>query len=227
MSSKPVDTESLKKIAAEANAPLPGTPGGKLVGYAEAQRLQNPEPPPSHVITDTELAESEFERAAGKPVEEMTEQDFYKTGITFRAKDLTLMTDLHVVLKDKSMEPRWFNYKAGNGRSVQQGYMRGFRAVTKEDTEFTHAKTTDENGALVMGDLVCLMIPKVILFGGYYKDSMEKAKARVNRAMTAQGANKNLQESGQPGFSGDYYVPDIAQATRADASEARRLVYEK
>jgi len=226
--------EELKKLHASQSSesgktPLPGTPGGKLVGYAEAQRAQNPEPPPSHIVADAETAENEFERILGKPVEDMDEQDFYRTGVTFRSKDLTIMTDLHVVLKDKSMQPRWFNCKAGDGRQVQQAYMKGFRAVTSEDVEFCHAKTSDSNGALVIGDLACLMIPKAILFGGFYKANMETAKAKVNRAMNSpQGADQGARETTGEGVGlgrGDYFTPDIAQAQRVDASEARKLVY--
>jgi len=235
VSSKKVDVDELNAIAAAANKteewtqPLPGTPGGKLVGYAEAQRVQNPEPPPSHVVADLQKAEDEFEQRSGKPVEEMSEADFYRTGVTFRSRDLTLMTELHVVLKDKSMAPRWFNHLHGKGRSVQQAYMRGFRPVTKEDVEFCHAKQADDNGALVIGDLVCLMAPKVLVYGGYYKDNAEKAKARVNRAMTTKGVNQNFSDRGESGLDGpaQYFVPDIAQAAKVDANEARRLVYDK
>jgi hypothetical protein len=225
--------EELKEIAAKQKAsaaaePLPGTPGGKLVGYAEAMRHQNPEPGPSKQLEDAQIAETEFERAAGKPVEEMDEQDFYRTGVTFHAKDMTAMTNLHVVLKDKSMAPRWFNHKAAEGKSVREAYMRGFRAVTEEDVEFSHSNAVDENGAITVGDLVCLMMPKVRYYGGILKGNVEKAKVRVNRAMTHQGVRQNAIEGGQSDFgNASYYVPDIAQTQRADANEARRLVYDK
>lgn len=234
MSSKKFDADELNAIVDGADKkeewvqPLPGQPGGPLVGYAEAQRVLNPAPSPSHVVQDVRVAEDEFEKRSGKTVEEMTEGDFARVGVTFKSKDLTLMTDLHVVLKDKSMVPRWFNYKNGMGRSVSQAYMRGFRPVTKDDVEFCHARQSDENGALLMGDLACLMIPKVLLWGGIYKQNSETAKARVNRAMNAKTMNQNLADAGQGGLdktNAEYFVPDIVQAQRVDAGEAQRLVY--
>lgn len=202
-----------------AKKPKPGEVGGEMVGYAEAMRQQEVHEPVAEVFTKDE-ATLAFEKASGKPVGQMTEQDFYRLPVVLSSRNTQNMTELHVVFKDPSMTGHWFNWKAKQPDRVAQAFMQGFTACTHEDIDACHIKTTDSNGSLVYGDLVLMKIPKAQLWGGYYKKNMQSATQRVD-----MGGMKRTSPDA-PGTS--YENSTQAQTSDADyrqASEARQLAY--
>lgn len=209
--------------------PKPGEVGGAMVGYAEAMRQQEThEPVEVHASKDE--ATKAFEKASGKKIGEMTEEDFYRLPIQLSAKNMQNMTELHVVFKDPSMTGRWFNYKTKTEDRVARAFMQGFTACTREDVEACHIKQTDENGALVYGDLVLLKIPKAVLWGGYYKRNMDTAVSRVERAAkkNPQFEKGGLPEDGiarGPMFEGEFKSVQTADVDYRQADSARDLVY--
>lgn len=231
--------EAADKAATAANAakladvvaePLPGTPGGKMVGYAEAERAANPDPGPSAFLDSQADAVFQFERGSGKSIGEMTEADFYKVPVKLIARDTILSTELTVQLKDPTMVPHWFNAKAQNGASAQRALYRGYTPCTKEDIEFCHATATDSNGALVMGDLVLMKIPKVVQFGQFYKDNAEKAKYRVSQQLSRPfGASVPGTDNGSLSNTpaSPYVIESKTGSSFVDATEARSLVFQK
>lgn len=206
----------------------PGEVGGPLVGYAEATRAEREAADPTPEVTDDiALATAEYEKASGKSIGEMTETDFIRIPIKLMARNRAAMTELNVIFRDPSMTGRWFNHKHKDGMRVQQAFMMGFTPCTKEDVELCHARSTDENGALVMGDLVLMKISKAQLWGGYYKDNADKAKARVNRAMTDPRVARDVPNSPYAATaSGDTFVAEATRASLVDAESARNLVYQ-
>lgn len=227
---------SSKNDRIETMLKKPGEVGGQLVGYAEKTRAEREalEAAPEET-NDEALATAEFEKASGKPVSEMTEADFYRIPVKLMARNRAAMTELNVVFKDPNMTGHWFNVKHKDGMRVSQAYMQGFTACTKEDVEFSHSKTTDENGSLVMGDLVLLKISKAAKWGGMYKDNIDKAKGRVNKMMT-DPRSANYQSQKNPYLATDgstvgdggaqTYVSNLTRADHVDADAARKLVYQ-
>lgn len=204
-------------------AAKPGEVGGKMVGYAEAERQQNPEPPPATEFSGVDECVAAAEKHAGKSIGDMTEQEFYRLPVKLIARNTQGMTELNVVFKDPAMTGHWFNAKAKEGMRVQQGYMQGFTACTKDDVVICHSKATDENGAIVQGDLVLLKIPKMVLWSRY-KENQETAKARVNRAMHDPNSASRPGDDSLP-RSGEFFITNQTQAQRVDSDEARRVVY--
>jgi hypothetical protein len=222
---------STERIEAALKAkPKPGEVGGPMVGYAEAQRVQQ-QVEPSEFVDAREEAEQKFSKASGKPIGEMTEQDFYRLPVVLNSRPQQAMTELHVVFKDPAYTGHWFNWKAKQPDRVAQAYMQGFTACTKDDVEACHIRTTDENGSLVYGDLVLMKIPKAILWGGYYKQNMDTAVSRVERAATK---NPELERKSRDGAIqqeriGSIYEGSIntqtADADYRQVNGARELVY--
>lgn len=207
--------------------PQPGTPGGKMVGYAEAERIANPDPGPSAFVETKDEATKQFEAGSGKSIGEMTEADFYRVPVKLIARDTIVSTELTVQLKDPSMVCRWFNYKAQNGSSVERARYRGYTPCTKEDVEYAHATATDDAGALVMGDLVLMKIAKVVQFGQFYKDNAEKAKYRVSQQLSRPfGAAVPGVENGSP-VASPYVIQSQTGSSFVDATDARALVFNK
>ena len=206
-------------------AKKPGEVGGPLVGYAEATRAEREAADVCPEVTDdAALATAEYEKRSGKSIGDMTEADFMRIPIKLMARNKAAMTELNVIFKDPAMTGRWFNHKHKDGMRVQQAFMMGFTPCTKDDVELCHARSTDENGSLVMGDLVLMKISKAMLWGGYYKDNVDKAKARVNKAMNDPSAAR-LPNAEAP--QGEYFVPqNITRASHVDVDAARNLVYQ-
>lgn len=217
---------STKNDRIEQMLKKPGEVGGPLVGYAEQTRAAREAADLAPDVTDdAALATAEFEKQSGKSIGDMTEADFMRIPVKLKARNTAAMTELNVIFKDPSMTGRWFNHKHKDGMRVQQAFMMGFTPCTKEDVDLCHARSTDENGSLVMGDLVLMKISKAMLWGGYYKDNVDKAKARVNKAMNDPRA---AALPGQESASGqDFYIPqNITRAAHVDADAARTLVYQ-
>lgn len=207
--------------------PLPGTPGGKMVGYAEAERVANPDPGPSPETSDISLATKELESASGKKIADLTEADFYRLPVKLVSRDTILSTELTVQMKDPSMTCRWFNHKAQQGQRVERARYMGYQPCTRADVAFCHATASDASGALVVGDLVLMKISKVQQFGGYYKDNAEKAKYRVSQQLSRPfGAVVPGVDNGADATS-PYQITSRTGSSLVDATEARSLVFSK
>lgn len=169
---------SIEKII---NNKKPGEVGGALVGYREAQRQQE-KIDPVEEFTSVEAAEQEASRLSGKPISEMSEDDFQRLPVVLLAREMSPKTELHVAFKDPSMTGRWVNCGTKKEDRVAKFQMQGYTAATRDDVSMCHISTTDANGAIRYGDLVLMKIPKIKLWGGYYKQNMETAVSRVERA---------------------------------------------
>lgn len=214
------------EAALKANAaPRAGEPGSPMVGYAEQERLNNPDPGPAQEVTAMSDAVRQIEEISGKSIGELTEDEFMRIPVKLAVVNKYSNTDLHVVFKDQAMTGCWVNFKHEHGNRVTRAYNQGFTACTKEDVELCSARSTDENGSLVSGDLVLLKIPKIMLWS-FRKQHVETAKARVNRAYQdpkAASLNGDSDAVSRPGA--EFFIPDIASAQHVDANEARKLVY--
>jgi hypothetical protein len=207
------------------SAPKAGEPGAPMMGYAEVERLNNPDPGPAEEISAMDDAVDEVEKLSGKPIGELTEAEFMRIPVKLAVVNKYSNTDLHVVFKDPAMTGCWINFKHEHGNRVTRAYNQGFTACTKQDVDACSARATDENGSLVSGDLVLLKIPKIILWS-MRKQNQETAKARVNKAYQdprAAALRGDSDAVSRPGA--EFFIPDIASAQHVDANEARKLVY--
>jgi hypothetical protein len=205
---------------------LPGTPGGKMVGYAEAERIANPDPGPAATSSSEDIVTKELEAASGKSIGEMTEEDFYKVPIRLMAQDVRYSTELSVIMKDPSMTCRWFNREHKHGANVQRARFQGYTPCTKEDVELCHATTSDDHGALVIGDLVLMKMSKVRHFSKL-RENADKAKYNVSAQLSKPFSVKVPgTDNGSLAGSAPFYELDNTNSTKmVDASEARNLVF--
>jgi len=192
--------------AAQVEAPKePGAPGTPIASEMQKE-LHRSYSAVGQTIDNEKDAVKAYEKASGKKLEDMTESDFAKLDIRLVAKDQQLRNDLTVVLKDKSMTPRWINNKAGGGRSLNRALSMGFTMVERSDIEYAVETNYDAaTGALQCHDVVCMKIPKIILFGQYYKDNEEKARVRLTRQGLNQGnlsANLTISGGGAAAYQG-------------------------
>lgn len=206
-------------------APKAGEPGSPIVGYAEQERLNNPDPGPAQEFSALDEAVRQVQELSGKPMGELTEEEFMRIPVKLAIANKYANTELHVVFKDDTMTGAWINRLHNKGQLVNRAFNAGFSACTQEDVLICSTNTTDERGSLVSGDLVLLKIPKIILWSRR-KQEQETAKARVNRAYQdpkAASLNGDSDAISRPGA--EFFIPDIASAQHVDAQEARKLVY--
>jgi hypothetical protein len=215
--------------ATTQKTPQAGTPGGKMVGYAEAERIANPDKGPSAESDNLAVVTKELESVTGKTIGEMTEADFYNVPIKLIAQSQMYSTELTVQMKDPSMACRWFNKDHKGGAMVQQAIYRGYQPCTKDDVEYSHATATDERGAITMGDLVLLKMSKIRHFS-MYKDNAEKAKYRVSQQLSKPfGAHVPGTDNGSLNNTpvSPYMIESKTGSSFVDASQARELVFNK
>jgi hypothetical protein len=113
-----------------------------------------------------------------KPIEQMTEQDFYDAPIEMMQDNSSgrLPANLTVRFKDPQYVGHWFNKKAGGGARIGTAHALNFVPAKKEDLEWCSKHLLDTDGAIEQGgDLVLFKIHKAQLFK-YFKQSLEKAK---------------------------------------------------
>lgn len=200
--------------------PKPGQPGSPIMGIAEQERLNNPDPGPSLSLEQAQV-EEEILRLTGKTIEELTEEEFMRLPVKLTAQNYSIATELDVKMKDPSFAPRWFNRKHKDGMLVQQARLRGWQPCTKDDVELSHASITDDAGSLVMGDLVLLKKNRLRHLSDL-KGNAETAKYRVSRQAQKPFASdvKGIDNSAYA----DVHPYQISQSTAAvDPVEARTL----
>lgn len=113
-----------------------------------------------------------------KPIEEMTEDDFYKSSVTIENPSPNQIPhDLYVKFKDPQWAGQWFNHKAGRGQRVGNARSMGFEPAKKEDLAWVAPHLNDMDGAVENGDLILMKIHKAKLYS-MFKNSMDDAKKK-------------------------------------------------
>jgi len=109
-----------------------------------------------------------------KPIEEMTEQDFYQLPISMIDVQVNRMQqNLTVTFKDPQWAGFWFNRVAGKGtsagvgRRVGQARALGFVPAKIEDLAIYPLHLNDQDGAVEQDDVVLMKIHKAKLYGRY------------------------------------------------------------
>jgi len=115
-----------------------------------------------------------------KPIEEMTEQDFYDLPISaYDAQAGRIPNNLTVEFHDPQIAGYWVNCHYNNGMRVVDARTRGFVPAKREDLKFVCTGLDDTDGAVKQagGDLILMKISKAKLFMRY-KEFMDIARLR-------------------------------------------------
>ncbi len=130
-----------------------------------------------------------------KPIENMTEQEFYDAAIPMLLDNSTgrLPANLTVRFKDPQYAGHWFNKAAGKSQRIGVARTLGFVPATKADLDWFSPELNDTDGALEQGgDLVLFKIHKAKLFM-YFKQNLEKSRRQGGvegyRAKANEGLN--------------------------------------
>lgn len=116
-----------------------------------------------------------------KPIEQMTEQDFYNLSITMADNGSNrIPQDLTVKFKDPQWAGHWFNRKAGDGRQISRARAQGYIPANREDCEWIAHGLNDSDGGIVDNDLVLFKIHKAKMFL-QFKSWMDEAKRKGGR----------------------------------------------
>lgn len=111
-----------------------------------------------------------------KPIEQMSEEDFYSMPISLTDTQAgRIPQDLTVKFVDPQWAGHWFNRKAQDGRRVSYARSRGYVPAKREDCEWVAHSLNDEDGAIIDNDLVLMKIHKAKLYL-QFKENMDKAK---------------------------------------------------
>jgi hypothetical protein len=144
-----------------------------------------------------------------KPLEQMTEQDFYDLPVSLIGAEAgRLPQNLTVKWRDPHIAGHWFNRKAADGRRVSEAHALGYVPAKREDCEWVSSSLNDEDGAIIDNDLVLMKISKAKLFL-QYKRWMDIAKIKGGKDSYKQTAEGVL---GATGGKVDHYF--TAQATK-------------
>jgi len=132
-----------------------------------------------------------------KPLEEMTEQDYYDLPIQTVMQAGRVPQNLTVIFKDKQWAGHWFNKKAGHGSRVGVARALGFVPAKVEDLESYFHGLNDKDGALEQEDLVLMKIHKHKLYMRF-AEAMAQAKAKGSiegyRAVAMSGRRQGVDE---------------------------------
>jgi hypothetical protein len=130
-----------------------------------------------------------------KPLEQMSEEDFYQLPISV-GDPLSgrLPQTLTVKFRDPQWAGHWFNRKAQDGRRVSEARALGFIPATRDDVEWVAHSLNDADGAVIDNDLVLMKIHKAALFLKY-KGWMDLAKAKGSLGAYKAEAEGNLGRS--------------------------------
>jgi hypothetical protein len=140
-----------------------------------------------------------------KPVEQMTEEDFYK--LSPRYSDISagrLPQNLNVTFKDPQWAGYWFNKTARAGVRISEGRAMGFIPATMDEVETIVAGLDDKNGAIEQYDVVLMKIHKAKLYGRYAA-LIAQAKARGGIDSYKNAAENEVMAHGGDSTKGRYY----------------------
>jgi hypothetical protein len=140
-----------------------------------------------------------------KPIEAMTEQDFYSLPVSlYDSQPGRIPQNLTVKFKDPQWAGYWFNKKAGDGARVGVARALGYVPATKDDIEAMGAGLNDLDGSVEQHDLVLMKIHKAKLFLKY-KEWIDKAKAMGGISGYKNAAINYVQQGGGDMTKGNYY----------------------
>jgi hypothetical protein len=146
-----------------------------------------------------------------KPIEKMTEEDFYKLPPSlYNMQAGRLPQNLTVVFKDPQWAGYWFNKSAKNGVRVSVARALGYVPATKEDCETIVAGLDDTTGAIEQHDLVLMKIHKAKLFMKY-AEWINQAKLRGGIESYKNAAESEAMSRGGDLSKGQYYLTPQAK----------------
>ena len=103
-----------------------------------------------------------------KPIEQMSEQDFYNyLPSDIQAEAGRLPQNLTVKFRDPQWAGHWFNRKANQGQRVKEARAMGFIPATTDDCDWVPSEVNENDGAIIDNDLVLMKIHKALLFRKY------------------------------------------------------------
>jgi hypothetical protein len=145
-----------------------------------------------------------------KPIDKMTEEDFYSLPISLVDSQAgRVPQNLTVKFADPQWAGHWFNRKAQDGRRVSEAKALGYLPAKREDCEWVAHSVNDEDGAIIDNDLVLMKIHKAKLFLQYkvWMDTAKKLGGNASYKQTAENA-----VGGQGGGKVEHYF--TPQATK-------------
>lgn len=146
-----------------------------------------------------------------KPIEQMTEQDFYSLPVSlYDSMPGRVPQNLTVKFKDPQWAGYWFNKKAGSGARVSTARSLGYVPARREDIETMNAGLDDSDGAVEQHDLVLMKIHKARLYLKY-KEWIDKAKVLGGIESYKNRADAFVQQAGGDLDKGQYYLTPQAK----------------
>ena len=146
-----------------------------------------------------------------KPLEKMTEEDFYRLPISlYDSMPGRVPQNLTVKFKDPQWAGYWFNKKAGSGARVSTARSLGYLPAKREDIEVMDAGLDDSNGAVEQHDLVLMKIHKFRLYSKY-AEWIAKAKVLGGIESYKNRADAYVQQAGGDLHKGQYYLTPQAK----------------
>lgn len=144
-----------------------------------------------------------------KPMEQMSEQDYYNLPITLMdMQPGRIPQNLTVTFKDPQWAGHWFNKNAKEGLRVAEARALGFQPAKKEDLDKYCLELNDQDGAVEQGDLVLMKTHKVSLYMRY-KESMDRARLQGGVEGYKNKANAELSPANRA--QDPYYVSEKAK----------------
>lgn len=144
-----------------------------------------------------------------KPLEQMSEEDFYSLPISMASSmPGRIPQNLTVKFKDPQWAGHWFNRKAQDGRRISEARALGFVPAKREDCEWIAHSLNDEDGAVMDNDLILMKIYKAKLFM-QYKSWMDLARIKGGTKAYKQAGEGVVGNSG--GKVGHFLTPQAEQ----------------
>lgn len=143
-----------------------------------------------------------------KPIEQMSEQDFYDMPISlYENQPGRLPQNLTVKFRDPQWAGYWFNKSAKFGARVSTARALGYVPAKKEDLEWYCLELNDQDGAVEQHDLVLMKIHKAKILMQYKRwIDMAKQQGGIN-AYKSQAENMIRQGGGDLQKAPYYHTP--------------------
>lgn len=144
-------------------------------------------------------------RVLPKPIERMTEQDFYSLPITLYEQQIgRVPQNLTVKFKDPQWAGYWFNKKAGDGARVSMARSMGYIPAVPDDIEAIIGGLSSTDGSIEQHDLVLMKIHKFKLYSKY-AEWINKARTQGGIAAYKNYADATVRNAGGDLSKGNYY----------------------
>lgn len=140
-----------------------------------------------------------------KPIERMTEQDFYSLPITLYDQQVgRLPQNLTVKFKDPQWAGYWFNKKAKDGVRVAVARSMGYIPALPDDIDAIIGGLSATDGSVEQYDLVLMKIHKFKLYSKY-AEWISKAKIQGGIDAYKNYATATVRNAGGDMSKGNYY----------------------